>query len=171
MPPALPRRISLALALTGALLAGVLVGVLAGPDLRRLFVSLSAPEPDDLVLSPARYMDLPGWQDDTLQGFVGTLNRSCRLFLTQKPDKPVGPNGRFGRAADWAEVCKQAASWPESLSGAPLRAALEQAFTPMAVRNGHSDQGKFTGYYEPELRGSLQRQGPYQVALLRNSGS
>ena len=167
MPPAPPRKISLILALSGALLAGVLVGVFAGPDLRRFFAGLTAPEPDHLTLTPVSYAELPGWPDDSLPGFAGALNRSCRIFLSQKPDKPVGPKGRFGRAADWAGVCNEAAALPENISGAPLRTFLERAFTPMAVRNGHRDQGKFTGYYEPELRGSLVKQGAYKVALLR----
>lgn len=170
MPPAPPRKISLAVlswVLPGALLAGMLVGVFAGPDLRRFFAGLTAPEPDYLTLTPVSYAELPGWSDDTLQGFVGALNRSCRVFMAQNPDRPVGPNGRFGRAADWAGVCNQAAALPENISGAPLRTFLQQAFTPLAARNGRRDQGKFTGYYEPELRGSLRQQGVYQVALLR----
>ena len=166
MPPAPPRKISLALALSGALLAGVLVGVLAGPDLRQFFAGLIAPQPDHLTLTPVSYAALPGWSDDPLQGFAGALNRSCRVFLAQKPDKPVGPKGRFGKAADWAAMCHRAGALPENISGAPLRNFLEQAFVPMAVRNGRRDQGKFTGYYEPELRGSLRKQGAYQVALL-----
>ncbi len=167
MPPAPPRKISLAFALSGALLAGMLVGVLAGPDLRQFFAGLIAPQPDHLTLTPVSYAALPGWSDDPLQGFAGALNRSCRVFLAQKPDKPVGPKGRFGKAADWAQMCHRAGALPENISGAPLRNFVEQAFVPMAVRNGRRDQGKFTGYYEPELRGSLRKQGAYQVALLR----
>lgn len=167
MPPAPPRKISLAFALSGALLAGMLVGVLAGPDLRQFFAGLIAPQPDHLTLTPVSYAALPGWSNDPLQGFAGALNRSCRVFLAQKPDKPVGPKGRFGKAADWAQMCHRAGALPENISGAPLRNFVEQAFVPMAVRNGRRDQGKFTGYYEPELRGSLRKQGAYQVALLR----
>ena len=167
MPATPPRKRNFILALVGAVLLGLLAGVLAGPHLRQIFADLTRPEPDHLTLKMVDYAELPGWQADGLQDFVGALNRSCRIFLSQKPDRRIGPNGRFGRAADWAEICNQAAALPENMPGEALRGFLEQAFTPLAVRNGRRDQGKFTGYYEPELRGSLTRKGAYQVALLR----
>ncbi len=167
MPPAPRRKISLVLALSGALLAGLLAGVFAGPGLRQFFAGLTAPQPGQLSLKPVGYAQVPGWRDDPLEDFAGALNRSCRIFLAQKPDKPIGPKGRFGVAEDWAIACRQMAALPEDISGQPLRDFMEQIFVPMAVRNHGRDQGRFTGYYEPELRGSLRKHGAYQVALLR----
>ncbi|MDO9460550.1 MAG: MltA domain-containing protein [Alphaproteobacteria bacterium] len=167
MPPALPRKISLVLALSGALLAGFVAGVFSAPGLRQFYTDRIIPESDQLVLKPVTYADLPGWNRDSLKGFVGALHRSCRVFLAQKPDRPVGPKGRYGEAQDWAAPCRQAAALPEDISGAQIRDFLEREFLPLAVRNRGRAQGKFTGYYEPELRGSLQRHGDFQVPLLR----
>lgn len=152
--------------MTGALLLGVLAGVLAAPRLQQFYARLTASEPDSLRLTRVSYAQLPGWQADSLHGLIGALNRSCRIFLAQKPERPVGPKGRFGAAAQWASVCREVAALPENISGAPLREFLQQRFTPLAAHNGRRELGKFTGYYEPELRGSLRQHGPYQVALL-----
>lgn len=171
LPP--PRKINPVLALSAALLAGMLIGLFAGPDLRRMVAGLTAPRPDRLVLRQVSYDALPGWRQDSLQGFMAALNRSCGIFLAQKPDRPVGPDGRMGRAADWKAPCAALAQWmvlhgpgPDR-SGNRERDFIMQHFLPLQALNNEQNQGRFTGYYEPELRGSLVRQGPYQVALLR----
>ena len=43
------------------------------------------------------------------------------------------------------------------------RAFFERNFTPSAVNDG--DSGLFTGYYEPELHGSLHKTKRYRVPL------
>ncbi len=166
MCPALPRKISRVLALSGAVLAGVLLGLFAGPELRQYYADLTAAQPDQLSLTRVSFADLPGWRGDDLEGFAGALIRSCHVIKAQKPDRLIGPKGRFGRAGDWDAVCRQAATLPEAASGQTVRSFVEREFIPLAVRNHDRAQGKFTGYYEPELRGSLRREGAYQVALL-----
>src|SRR3546814_11226143 len=42
---------------------------------------------------------------------------------------------------------------------------FEHHFQPFRATNGGDPEGLFTGYYEPGLRGSLQRRGPYTTPL------
>ena len=58
-----------------------------------------------------------------------------------------------GTAADWQKVC--------AADTGDARGFFEKNFTPYALRG----QGLFTGYYEPEIRGSRNRHGAYQTPV------
>jgi len=173
MPATLPRKRNFILALTGAVLAGVLLGVLAGPSLRQAYEKFTAPAPDRLVLKPVAYAELPGWAEDRPQDFLPAMLRSCALIRRQPPQRQLGPDPRLGTVADWLEPCaaiareSTIADRAPEFSGKRTRAYIERLFRPFQVLNNARQNGLFTGYYEPELRGSLQRHGAYQVALLR----
>ncbi len=108
------------------------------------------PPPRVSVLEPVSYDDLPGWREDTLDGVMGALRASCRAL-------------RFQTA--WREACAAAGPiGPENAEA--LRRYLETNFVPHRVANPDgATQGLITGYYEPLLRGSRERRGPYRFPL------
>jgi len=89
-----------------------------------------------------KWSDLDGWARDDL-----VLARS--VFLETCGDLD----------ADWAIACKGAAATGSA------RAFFEAAFQPVLI--GGNEDGLFTGYYEPELRGSRNQTGAYQYPLHR----
>lgn len=95
---------------------------------------------------------VPVWQDDSLIGVIGALRQNCT---------------RMGRQPAWQRACAAAGQLDE-LDVANVRAFFEQYFTPFQLANNDGTlDGLITGYYEPLLRGSRSRQGPYQYALYR----
>lgn len=89
--------------------------------------------------------------------------RSC-ADLAAKPDEaPLGGVGYAGTAVEWRQVCG-AASLVPSDSPEPARGFFEFEFVPYRVGND-SGAGLFTGYYEPQLRGSRTRHDAYQTPL------
>lgn len=81
----------------------------------------------------------------------------------------LGPAGIAGLARDWREPCAAVAAAPAGDDRA-ARATLEAWFVPFAATNNGNAQGLFTGYYEPELRGSRARGGAYTVPLYGRPG-
>ncbi len=124
--------------------------------------------PDRLTLAPARFADLPGWDQDDLAGALAAFNRSCALVLSpnQPPETPLGPNGVAGTVADWQGPCAAAAPLGDA-DAAAQRQFFETWFTPYKAGNNGRTDGLFTGYYEPELRGARQPGGTYTTPLLR----
>ncbi len=117
--------------------------------------------PERAVFEPARFADLAGWRDDDVAAALPDLQRSCAV-LGRIPDaQAIGPNGIGGTGADWRAPCADLASaTPDT-----VRPVLESRFQPVRVGGREGSQGLFTGYYEPELRGSPTRGGSFQVPL------
>ena len=90
-----------------------------------------------------QFDDLVGWADDDHQ-------EALDVFLSTCGDM---------REAEWKGLCNVARQGQEA------RAFFERFFTPVQIDDG--EEALFTGYFEPELRGSLTRGGPYQYPLYR----
>ena len=120
------------------------------------------PEPDRLVLRPASFQDLPGWQADDQNAALHALRRSCAALEERADDEPLDIAVLGGRVGDWRAICKAAAG-PEGADQA--RKFFESHFTPYEARNGAEATGLFTGYFEPELRGATRAGGRYGVPL------
>uniref|UniRef100_UPI001593116C MltA domain-containing protein n=1 Tax=Derxia lacustris TaxID=764842 RepID=UPI001593116C len=109
--------------------------------------------PNSLVtpaLVPARFADLPGWDDDDPREAWPALLRSC---------------GALRSRAEWSVACADAARVDASDKPA-VRKYFADHFTPWRVRNADaSTAGLATGYYEPLLTASRSRAGRFTVPL------
>jgi membrane-bound lytic murein transglycosylase A len=94
---------------------------------------------------PIAVKQLPGWGQDRLDGLRAALLRQCAL---RPPPAP------------WPGLCK------EIPADADLRAWVERRFVawPLADERGRRE-GLITGYHEPLLTGSLERENASQMPL------
>jgi membrane-bound lytic murein transglycosylase A len=116
-----------------------------------------------LRLDSLTFAELEAWpQSDprtALQAFV----RSCAALAAKSDEVPLGGVNYAGTAGEWRPVCAAAAVVSID-SPQAARAFFESEFVPYRVGQA-AGTGLFTGYYEPQLRGSRTRQGAYQTPL------
>jgi membrane-bound lytic murein transglycosylase A len=124
----------------------------------------TAPPPPQLVLSPARFADLPGWSADRQGEAIVALQRSCTRILGLPETRSVGPAGYERPVAAWRPACEHALRIDVN-DHAAARAFLEKYFVPFAAADNDRRDGLFTGYYEPELRGARAPDARYRVPL------
>jgi membrane-bound lytic murein transglycosylase A len=100
---------------------------------------------------PIAVVDLPGWQRDALDGLADALARQCAM---RSPPQP------------WPALCSELPA--ASASAESLRAWIERRFEalPLAGENGDAI-GLITGYHEPVLTGSRERESASQVPLYK----
>lgn len=111
--------------------------------------------------------DLPGWDDDDQSAALGAFQISCRIILRRPVAAPLDRGGRFGTVGHWRDVCGAAVDLPLDDAGA-ARAFFERHFNAWQVAKPDGDtNGLFTGYYEPELAGSLTPDARHDVPLYR----
>ena len=123
----------------------------------------AVPPRSGLSLDIERFDELEGWTDSDPMKGLEAFRRSCIAILDKAADAPLGGVGYAGRVIDWEEACRAAmATQPSTPDGA--KRFFEANFVPYKLAQENSD-GLFTGYYEPELRGSRTRHGPFQTPL------
>lgn len=116
-----------------------------------LLLMLAACAGDQASFTPVSFSDLSGWQQDKPSHALVAFQHSCiKLTARSNADK-------------WRAAC--AAAEETAATDQAARVFFESAFVPYAVAGSNGDEGTFTGYYMPELRGALKRKGPYQTPL------
>ena len=114
-------------------------------------------------LYPVPFHALPGWRQADHSLALAAFRRSCRGML--RPGYKWRKAAFGGALADWRTVCEAALRMPEKVSRTAARAFFERHFVPVSPLPACRPAGLFTGYYEPEVKASLKRHGPYQVPL------
>ncbi|HUJ02262.1 MAG TPA: MltA domain-containing protein, partial [Rhizomicrobium sp.] len=115
--------------------------------------------PGPLRLTPVGFSDLRGWKSANFDAALAAFRRSCTALKSKPADTPMSGAGYAGTAGDWRDVCAAAANAKDA------RAFFESDFQPVQVGAGRLREGLFTGYYEPELRGSRMRHGAFQTPV------
>ncbi|CAA7614022.1 Membrane-bound lytic murein transglycosylase [Candidatus Terasakiella magnetica] len=119
---------------------------------------------DRLVLAPLAFSQLAGWDEDKAAAALPALLKSCDRLIKLPTDKSVGFDGVGGTASDWYGPCAAIQRVASGDHGA-MRAAFESWFTPWQVTNGGKAEGLFTGYFEPEIKGSRSRHSRFTVPI------
>lgn len=105
-------------------------------------------------LQAASFADLPGWRDDDPALAWPAFLRSCSALKARSS----WPN--------WQAVCEAAAGVPATDAGA-IRSFFESRFQPWALTQPDgAREGTITGYYEPILKGSLNRSDKAKYPVL-----
>lgn len=106
-------------------------------------VTWAGPAVSDESVTLLSFADLDGWPDDDHAAALAVFRNTC-----------ADMNGD-----DWQALCAIADTAPEA------RTFFELFFRPVLI--GGDNPGLFTGYYEPELTGSLRRTSVYRYPLYR----
>ncbi len=113
-----------------------------------------APVVREAHFTQVSYRELHAWQSDNHLEALNAFLNSCNAINNIQDNHPISKNTKLGgKAKEWKKVCKIAKSIKNPNKA---REFFEQWFNVYLVtNNNNSPLGKFTGYYEVELDGSL----------------
>jgi len=112
-----------------------------------LIVSRCEVEDQAIRLDPISFAEIEGWARDDHEAAFAALLKSCRKRPASNP------------------ACKAALELGETIDRDTARRFFESNFVPHRVAG--EPPGLVTGYYEPELNGSRQRTGKFQIPVYR----
>ncbi|MEN6541411.1 MltA domain-containing protein [Parvibaculum sp.] len=125
-------------------------------------------ESAEAASGPVSFSALHGWQEDDHAAALAAFRRSCARILELDGAAPLDPKAsearRYGTAADWQEACAAANKVGSGKEAA--RRYFETWFQPVRIGNASEVSPLFTGYFEPVMKGSLTRHGPYQTPII-----
>jgi membrane-bound lytic murein transglycosylase A len=131
-------------------LSGV-AGLLAAAGLLSACADGTGPANEQRVaMAPISFNEIAGWTDDKHAEALVSFRRSCPK-LTAGVDTRIATDGGFKTItpAEWKKICDSAAA-VRAGDDRGSRLFFEENFRPLVVQV----PGKFTGYFEPEMRGS-----------------
>lgn len=111
-----------------------------------------SPHPFDL--HQVSYSDLPNWNNDHLSDAWPAYIRSCQKLKYQPR---------------WQKPCAAAFAM-KNPSESAIRKYYKTWFKPYEVRSGKTKNGLFTGYYEPEIYGSLVKSARFHSPIYKRPG-
>ena len=116
-----------------------------------------------VALAPISFNEVAGWGDDKHAEALATFRRSCPK-LAAGPETKIATDGgeRTITAAEWKRICDAGAAIKAGDNRA-ARAFFEGNFRPLVVQA----PGKFTGYFEPDMRGSKAPSRLFTVPVYR----
>ncbi len=112
------------------------------------------------------FVNLNGWDTDEHTLAFSAFMKTCDRLSKKQTDGLVKKNGIAGKYSDWQNICTESKFVDENSNIATKR-FFERWFLPYLVRDKKSndENGLFTGYYEPLLMGSMERNEKYQTPL------
>ncbi len=128
-----------------------------------MLAMLTVPAAATMKLERLTFADLPAWQDEDHADALRVMARSCSELVSSG-------SGFARRAAlsgnrkDWNKTCRMIIEQAADASPVQARQLLEDLFVPVRL-NGST--GQFTGYFEPEVEGSLVQTELYTVPVLK----
>lgn len=123
------------------------VGSLNFPDAQYEFVAFS---------------DLEGWSADQQASVFAGFRKSCEVLMKRKDVADVRPMEKALR-----EVCPRALALSEKIDDEAAKKFFETNFRPVRISKLGETTGLLTGYYEPEVEGSLTLTKGFTVPLYR----
>jgi membrane-bound lytic murein transglycosylase A len=116
-----------------------------------------------LRLDSVTFAELEAWSQSDPRAALQAFVRSCAALAAKSDEVPLGGVNYAGTAGEWRPVCAAAAAVSAD-SPEAARGFFETEFVPYRVGQP-AGTGLFTGYYEPQLRGSRTRHDAYQTPL------
>ena len=105
---------------------------------------------------------LPGWNNDKVLNAFPALQKSCRSIL-KRLNRRQSSKKKLKKHSSWQNVCDQITT--NSFGEDSFREFLKSKFNAYQIRYRGSDEGLFTGYYEPTLDGSLKLSREYKTPI------
>jgi len=128
---------------------------------------VTKPTPSKAQVRMRTFAALNGWSEDQHGEALKAFQISCKKLMTLPGHRSLAVNGAVpsGTIDDWKSACGAAASLSVT-DHVGAKHFFETWFVPYEVKDPTSENGLFTGYYEPELKGSFTQGGVYQTPLL-----
>lgn len=106
------------------------------------------------------YAQMDAWAQDDHGEALAAFRHSCTRLQAVPAGSQIGTGPLAGAASAWHHACAEAAMVnPRDTVAA--RNFFEREFVPFALSFDGNPEGKFTGYYEPLMRGAWEKKRGY----------
>ncbi len=117
-------------------------------------------------LEKTSFSALKGWKKDAHAQAFSAYLKSCTRLLGSGDIRQTRPNRKKSGKKHYLKACRKAQRLGPNPDDKQARKFFEKNFRPYRILWKGSPKGLFTGYYEPEYKGSRQKSKTYFVPVL-----
>lgn len=117
------------------------------------------PQTGGLACAPYDFAQIDGWKNDDLQDAFHAFELTCARLKDSKSEF-LGDAEIKIRTADFLEICRC-----RPAEAAAFKQFVEDNFRPCLVSFDGAADGKFTSYYEAEIKASTVRSEKYNIPI------
>jgi membrane-bound lytic murein transglycosylase A len=113
---------------------------------------------------------LEGWKQSDLKHASKAITNVCSIIMKKKSTRYLDELRIYGQWSVYQSACRKLLEAASLKKSDAIKTVLEEQFVPYQVlmkNTKQSEKALFTGYYEPELKGSLKKQGKYVYPLYK----
>ena len=122
----------------------------------------------NMTLELVSFDSINGFKEDNPKEALLAFNRSCKVILRKSPNEPLGKSLHSGNTKSWQRVCSASLTLAENnFPEHETSSFFETHFNAYLVKNNNQPTGRFTGYYEAHLTGSLKRTKKYSYPIYK----
>lgn len=116
-----------------------------------------------LELVKKSFAELDGWKDEDFAALIDVFAKNCRQIMKIKNDF-LADSAVMVETSAYQKICSDFAT-KKIKNQTQMRYFIEANFVPYAVVYDGSADGKFTSYYEAEIRASLEPDKTYKYPI------
>ena len=131
------------------------------------------PVEEGLEIRQVSFSDLKGWAEAEKEDALSAFLQSCKRWDGGDPTRSMAPKvvdadikALFGSLSHWQALCVAARDMSDGSTKNTVQ-FFESHFVPVLIKEKGDKSALFTGYYEPQLQGSLTPRGAYNTPLLK----
>lgn len=109
------------------------------------------------------FRQLPGWQKENFSEVIPVFRKNCAAVLQNKKEYLYNAQIKI-KTADMQQLCHQFTQ-ERIQNAAQMKKFLETQTTPYAITDNGNADGKFTSYYEAEIRASATQTDRYKYPI------
>lgn len=117
----------------------------------------------NVQLSQTAFSKLSGWKKDNFADIIPVFSKNCAAVLQNKKEYLYDAEIKI-KTADMQHLCHQFTQ-ARIKTAAQMKKFLEDQTIAYAVTDGGNSEGKFTSYYEAEIRASTVKTDRYKYPI------
>ena len=144
-------------------LCGLLLLSACSEEKPREPMSFSLKNEEQIVLQPANFSDFNGWKDDDLSDLIPAFEKSCEKISKQKSEFLYNATIKIP-TAEYQHICTLFLD-KNIKTSRQFKNFLKDNFSPWAVMENGSTEGRFTSYYQTKIRVSETKDDVYKYPV------
>lgn len=117
----------------------------------------------NIIVNKLSFNQLPDWNKDNFKEIIPVFSKNCTSIIKNKNEFIYSSKIKI-KTSSYKDICNRFIN-KNIHTSADMKKFLENEFIPYSISDGNNYEGKFTSYYEAEIRASFEKTSKYKYPI------